>query len=156
MKVYQGNLFGKGKKFIIVVSRFNEFISKKLVEGAVDILMRHNVEEQGIEIIWVPGSLEILYMANKIAKENKQCDAIICLGAIIKGETAHFDFLASQVIKGISQISLTGNLPIISGVITADSLEQAIQRAGAKEGNKGASAAMAALEMANLPQVGFE
>jgi len=138
MKVYQGNLFGKGKKFIIVVSRFNEFISKKLVEGAVDILMRHNVEEQGIEIIWVPGSLEILYMANKIAKENKQCDAIICLGAII------------------SQISLTGNLPIISGVITADSLEQAIQRAGAKEGNKGASAAMAALEMANLPQIGFE
>ena len=111
--------------------------------------MRHGVEENGIEVIWVPGSLEILYVANKIAKK-KKCDAVICLGVIIKGGTSHFDFLASQVIKGISQISLSGNLPVISGIITADSLEQAIQRAGAKEGNKGAAAGLAALEMAGL------
>ncbi len=150
MKTYQGKLIGKGKKFTVVVSRFNDFIGKRLVEGAVDILVRHGVEENGIEIIWVPGCLEILYIANKIAKKGKKCDAIICLGAIIKGETSHFDFLATQVIKGISQISLSGNLPVISGIITADSLEQAIQRAGAKEGNKGADAGLAALEMADL------
>ncbi|OQX54282.1 MAG: 6,7-dimethyl-8-ribityllumazine synthase [Candidatus Omnitrophica bacterium 4484_213] len=149
MKTYQGKLIGKGKKFTLVVSRFNDFIGKRLVEGAVDVLVRHGVEENGIEVIWVPGSLEILYVANKMAKK-KKCDAVICLGAIIKGETSHFDFLASQVIKGISQISLSGNLPVVSGIITVDSLEQAIQRAGAKEGNKGTQAALAALEMANL------
>ncbi|MCK4859943.1 MAG: 6,7-dimethyl-8-ribityllumazine synthase, partial [Candidatus Omnitrophica bacterium] len=111
-----------------------------------------NVEEEEIEIIWVPGCSEILYAANKIAAKKEKFDAVICLGAIIKGETSHFDFLAAQVAKGISQISLSGNLPIVSGIITADSLEQAIQRAGAKEGNRGADAGLAALEMADLDE----
>ncbi|RKY38677.1 MAG: 6,7-dimethyl-8-ribityllumazine synthase [Candidatus Omnitrophota bacterium] len=150
MRTYQGELSGEGRRFAIVVSRFNEFISKRLLEGAVDMLTRHKVEEEKIGIFWVPGALELLYVANRLASKAEEWDVVICLGALLKGETSHFEFLSAQVIKGIAQISLNSSLPVISGVITADSLEQAIQRAGAKEGNKGASAALVALEMANL------
>lgn len=148
-KTYAGKLIARELKFAIVVSRFNEFISKKLLDGAVDTLERHDAEKEKIDIFWVPGSFEIPYVAAKLANA-KSYDAIICLGAVIRGDTPHFDYIAAEVTKGIAQISLTSGVPTIFGVITTETLEQAIERAGTKAGNKGADAANAAIEMANL------
>ena len=145
----QGNITGKDRKFGIVVSRFNEFISSRLLEGALDCLRRHDVSEQDIEIAWVPGSFEIPITALKMATSNKY-DAVICLGAVIRGATPHFDYIAAEVTKGIAQTNLQTGIPTLFGVITADTLEQAIERAGTKAGNKGWDAAMSAMEMADL------
>ncbi|MBI4713319.1 MAG: 6,7-dimethyl-8-ribityllumazine synthase [Planctomycetes bacterium] len=148
-KVYQGELAGNKKKFGIIVSRFNELITKKLLEGAEDYLVRHGVKTEGIDVVWVPGSFEIPLIAQRLVR-SKKYDAIICLGAIIKGETPHFDYIASESAKGIAQVSLANSIPIEFGIITAETVEQAMERAGIKRGNKGAQAAEAALEMANL------
>jgi 6,7-dimethyl-8-ribityllumazine synthase len=148
-KVYEGKLVSKGRKFGIVVSRFNEFISKKLLEGALDALTRHGVEDGEIEVAWVSGSFEIPYIA-KVMSESGRYDALLCLGAVIRGSTPHFDYIAAEVTKGIAQVSLSGNVPAIYGVITTDTIEQAIERAGTKAGNKGFDAAMTAIEMVNL------
>lgn len=150
MNIIEGELNGKGKKFALVVSRFNDFISKKLLEGALDCLKRHGTEEKDIDVVWVPGSFEIPYAAGKLAKGRKKYDAILCLGAIIRGETPHFEYVASVAAKGISQIGRETNIPVIFGIITADTVEQAINRAGVKDGNKGWSSALAGIEMANL------
>jgi len=148
-KRYEGILIGKGFKFAIVVSRFNELITTRLLEGAKDALLRHGVEEKDIDIAWTPGCLEIPVIANKLA-QSRRYDAVICLGAVIRGGTPHFEYVASEVNRGIGRVSLDTGLPIIQGIITADTLEQAIQRAGTKEGNKGFVAAVSAIEMANL------
>jgi len=148
-KSFEGTLLGKGLKFGLVVSRFNEFITKKLVEGAQDALLRHGVSEDSIDVAWVPGSFEIPLIAKKLA-QTKRYDAIICLGAVIRGGTPHFEYIAAEVTKGIAKVGLDTGLPIIYGVITADTLEQAIERAGTKEGNEGFRAATSAIEMANL------
>ncbi len=148
-KQFEGMLLGKGLKFGVVVSRFNEFISKKLLEGAQDALLRHGVSKDDIEIAWVPGSFEIPLIAKKLA-QTKRYDAVICLGAVIRGGTPHFDYIAAEVTKGIANVSLDTGLPVIYGVITTDTLEQAIERAGTKVGNKGFDAAVNAIEMANL------
>ena len=148
-KCFEGMLLGKGLRFGLVVSRFNEFISKKLLDGAQDALARHGVNDDDIDVAWTPGSLEIPLVALKMA-QTKQYDAIICLGVIIRGGTPHFDYVATELSKGIARIALDTGLPVIHGVITADTLEQAIERAGAKMGNKGFTAASSAIEMANL------
>jgi 6,7-dimethyl-8-ribityllumazine synthase len=148
-KTYEGNLIGKGLKFGIVVSRFNEFFSGKLLEGAKDALNRHGVAEIDIEVAWTPGSFEIPLIAQKMA-ESKKYNAVICLGAVIRGGTPHFDYIASEVAKGIANVSLKTGVPVIFGVITTDTLEQAIERSGTKDGNKGFDAAVSAIEMANL------
>jgi len=148
-KLYEGVLLGKGLKFALVVSRFNEFISKKLLEGAQDALLRHGVGEADIEVAWVPGSFEIPLAAKKLA-QSKKYDAVICLGAVIRGGTPHFEYIAAEVTKGIAKVSLDTELPVVYGVITAENLEQAIERAGTKAGNKGFDAAVEAIEMANL------
>ena len=148
-KVFEGVLLGKGLKFGLVASRFNEFITKKLVEGAQDALLRHGVSEDDIEIAWVPGTFEIPLVAKKLAL-TKRYDAVICLGAVIRGATPHAEYIAAEVTKGIAKIGLDTGLPVIYGVITADTLEQAIERAGTKKGNKGFEAAMSAIEMTNL------
>ena len=148
-KIFEGTLLGKGLKFGLVVSRFNEFITKKLLEGAQDALLRHGVNEEGIEIAWVPGSFEIPLVAKKLA-QTKRYDAVICLSAVVRGGTPHFDYIAAEVSKGIAKVGLETGLPVIYGVITADTLEQAIERAGTKMGNKGFEAAVSAIEMANL------
>ena len=148
-KLYEGVLLGKGLKFALVVSRFNEFISKKLLEGAQDALLRHGVGEADIEVAWVPGSFEIPLAAKKLA-QSKKYDAVICLGAVIRGGTPHFEYIAAEVTKGIAKVSLDAELPVVYGVITAENLEQAIERAGTKAGNKGFDAAVEAIEMANL------
>lgn len=148
-KVFQGMLLGEGLKFGVVVSRFNEFITRKLVEGAQDALLRHGVNEENIDIAWVPGSFEIPLIVKKLA-QTKKYDAIICLGAVIRGETPHFEYIATEVTKGIAKLGLEAELPISYGIITADSLEQAIERAGAKAGNRGFNAAVDAIEMVNL------
>ena len=148
-KHFEGVLLGKGLKFGLVVSRFNEFITKKLLEGAQDALLRHSVSQEDIEIAWVPGSFEIPLIAKKLA-QTKQYDAVICLGAVVRGGTPHFEYIAAEVSKGIAKVSLETGLPVIYGVITADTLEQAIDRAGTKMGNKGFDAAVTAIEMANL------
>ena len=150
-KIYEGKLIAKGKKFGIVVSRFNEFISKKLLEGALDGLMRHGAEDKDIEVAWVTGSFEIPHIA-KLMAESKKYDAVICLGAVIRGATPHFDYIAAEVTKGIAQISMYCNVPAIYGVITTDNIEQAIERAGTKSGNKGFDAAMTAIEIVNLKE----
>lgn len=149
MKVIEGKLNAKDLKFGIVVGRFNEFISSKLLGGAIDALKRHGAEEKAIEVIWSPGSFEIPLIAKKMAKSAKY-DAVICLGAVIRGGTPHFDYIASEVSKGIANAMLDTEVPIIFGVLTTDSIEQAIERAGTKSGNKGFDAAMSAIEMANL------
>ena len=149
MKVYEGQLIATGKKFGIVASRFNEFITNKLLEGALDALKRHGAVEKDIEIAWVPGSFEIPLGALRMA-ESKKYDAVICVGAVIRGSTPHFDFIAAEVTKGIAQIGLQTGVPVIYGVITPDTLEQAIERAGKKAGNKGFQAAMSAIEMVSL------
>jgi len=146
---FEGVLLGKGLKFGLVVSRFNEFLTKKLLEGAQDALLRHGVNQEDIEIAWVPGSFEIPLIAKKLA-ETKRFDAVICLGAVVRGGTPHFEYIAAEVTKGIAKVGLETGLPVIYGVLTADTLEQAIERAGTKMGNRGFDAAVEAIEMANL------
>ncbi len=146
---YEGKLDAKGLKFAIVVSRFNDFITDRLLGGALDVLLRHNASEGDIDVIKVPGSYELLFAVKK-ATEKKKYNAIIALGAIIRGETPHFDYLSSAVTKEIVSISLDKDVPVASGVITTETLEQAIERAGSKAGNRGAEAAFSAIEMANL------
>jgi len=148
-KQYEGMLLGKGLKFGVVISRFNEFFSKKLLEGAQDALLRHGVSEEDIEIAWTPGSFEMPLIAQKLA-QTKKYDAVICLGAVIRGGTPHFDYIAAEVTKGIAKVNMDTGVPVIYGVITTDTLEQAIERSGTKAGNKGFDAAVSAIEMANL------
>ncbi|MCM0650222.1 6,7-dimethyl-8-ribityllumazine synthase [Clostridium swellfunianum] len=149
MKMYEGNLIAQELKFGIIVGRFNEFIGGKLLSGALDALKRHGVEESEIEIAWVPGAFEIPLAAKKMAKTNKY-DAVICLGAVIRGSTPHFEYVSSEVSKGVANVSLETEIPVIFGVLTTDTIEQAIERAGTKAGNKGYDAAVTAIEMANL------
>jgi 6,7-dimethyl-8-ribityllumazine synthase len=149
---YEGKLLGEGLRFGLVVSRFNEFISHKLLDGAFDALLRHGVRREDLEVAWVPGSFEMPLVAKRMAQSGRYA-AVICLGSIIRGGTPHFDYIAAEVTKGIANTSLETGLPIIFGVITADNLEQAIERAGTKMGNKGFDAAVSALEMANLMRV---
>ena len=149
MRTLEGNITGQGLKFGIVVARFNELITGKLLEGALDALRRHGAVEDNISVVWVPGSLEIPATAKRLAKQGEY-DAIVCLGAIIKGGTSHYELVAGQCAKGIAQVGLEVKTPIIFGVVTAETLEQAIERAGTKAGNRGADAAMTAMEMANL------
>ena len=148
-KTYEGKLVADQLKFGLVVSRFNEFISKQLLAGALDALNRHGAQEENIEIAWVPGSFEIPLVARKMAESGKY-HAVICLGAVIQGGTPHYQYIASEAAKGVAQVGLTTGVPTIFGVITADTLEQAIERAGTKSGNKGWDAAESAIEMANL------
>ena len=148
-KQFEGKLLGEGLRFGVVVSRFNEFITQKLLQGAQDALLRHGVGEADIEVTWVPGSFEIPLIAKKLA-ESKRYDAVICLGAVVRGGTPHFDYVAAEVSKGVAKVGLETGLPVIFGIITADTLEQAIERAGTKMGNRGFEAAEHALEMANL------
>lgn len=149
MKTYEGKLISSNLKFGILVGRFNEFIGGKLLSGAIDALKRHGADENDIEITWVPGAFEIPLIAKKMAKSNKY-DAVICLGAVIRGSTPHFDYVSSEVSKGIATVSLDTEIPVIFGVLTTDTIEQAIERAGTKAGNKGYEAAVTAIEMANL------
>ena len=149
MKTYEGNVVAQGLKFGIIVGRFNEFIGGKLLGGALDALKRHGVEEGEIEIAWVPGAFEIPLAAKKMAKSEKY-DAVICLGAVIRGSTPHFDYVSGEVTKGIASVSLETEVPVVFGVLTTDTIEQAINRAGLKSGNKGFECAMDALEMASL------
>lgn len=148
-KVYQGSLLAQGHRFVLIVSRFNDFISSRLLEGAQDALLRHGAREEDIEVVWTPGSFELPLVAKKMA-ESKRYSAVICLGAIIRGGTPHFEYVAAETSKGIARVSLDTGVPVIFGVITADTLEQAIERAGTKEGNMGAKAAISGIEMANL------
>ncbi|MDP8298892.1 MAG: 6,7-dimethyl-8-ribityllumazine synthase [Candidatus Tantalella remota] len=147
--VIEGHMIAKGKKFGIVVSRFNEFVSTKLLEGAVDTLGKHGVVEKDVSVVWVPGSFEIPMLAKKLAGSGKY-DGVICLGAIIRGETPHFDLIASEAAKGVAKVAMDSDVPCVFGVITTDNLEQALDRAGTKSGNKGRDAARTAIEMCNL------
>jgi 6,7-dimethyl-8-ribityllumazine synthase len=149
MNVLEGKLAGEGLKIALVVSRFNSFITERLVEGALDCLRRHGVAESGLTMVRVPGAWEIPLVAKRLA-QGKTHDAVICLGAVIRGSTPHFDYVAAEVSKGIAQVSLESSVPIAFGVLTTDTLEQAVERAGSKAGNKGYAAAEAALEMVNL------
>ncbi len=149
IKTNEGKLIAGGLNFGIVVGRFNEFISSKLLGGAIDALLRHGAEESNIEVSWVPGAFEIPLVASKMAA-SKKFDAVICVGAVIRGSTPHFDYVSSEVSKGIAKVSLDSGLPVIFGVLTTDTIEQAIERAGTKAGNKGYDAAVTAIEMANL------
>ncbi|MGG3841731.1 6,7-dimethyl-8-ribityllumazine synthase [Anoxybacillus kestanbolensis] len=149
MNVYEGNLVGTGLKVGIVVVRFNEFITSKLLSGALDGLKRHGVEEQHIDVAWVPGAFEIPLVAKKMA-ESKKYDAVITLGAVIRGATSHYDYVCNEVAKGTSHAALSSGIPVIFGVLTTDTIEQAIERAGTKAGNKGWEAALSAIEMANV------
>ena len=149
MKTYEGKLVGENIKIGIIVARFNEFITGKLLAGAMDGLKRENVAEDDIEVVWVPGAFEIPLIASKMAK-SKQYDAIICLGAVIRGATSHYDYVCSEVSKGIAQVSLASEIPVMFGVLTTDNIEQAIERAGSKSGNKGFECAQGAIEMVNL------
>jgi len=148
MKEIKGNLIGKGKRFALVISRFNEFISKRLVDGAIDCLMRHGVNEQDITLYWTPGSYEIPGVARRI--RDLKYDCIICLGAVIRGDTPHFDYIANEVTKGIATLNLERGIPLVYGIITADTTDQAVERAGTKMGNKGWDAAITGLELADL------
>lgn len=152
MKTNEGNLLVSGSKFAIVVGRFNEFISSKLLGGAIDGLIRHGAREEDIEVTYVPGAFEIPLVAQKLAASG-HFDAVICVGAVIRGSTPHFDYVAGEVSKGIAKVSLDTGIPVIFGVLTTDSIEQAIERAGTKVGNKGYDAAVTAIEMANLLKV---
>jgi 6,7-dimethyl-8-ribityllumazine synthase len=149
MKTFEGELQAKGLKFAIIVSRFNDFITGKLLDGAVDALVRHGASEQSIDIIKVPGAYEIPLAAKKVSDKKKH-DAVICLGTIIRGATPHFDFVASEAAKGIATASMDSGVPIAFGVLTTDTIEQAIERAGTKSGNKGWDCALVAIEMAQL------
>jgi 6,7-dimethyl-8-ribityllumazine synthase len=147
--IYQGKLLGEGLRFGIVVARFNEFIAGRLLEGARDALQRHGVADKSVDVIWVPGAFEIPLTAKRLAQSGRY-DAVICLGAVIRGGTPHFDYIASEVAKGVAAVGLSTSVPTIFGVLTTDTIEQAIERAGTKAGNKGFDAAVAAIEMANL------
>lgn len=149
MKVLEGNLIAKGIKVGIVVGRFNEFIGSKLLSGTLDTLRRHGADEADVSVAWVPGAFEIPLTAKKMAKSGKY-DAVICLGAVIRGATAHFEYVSAEVSKGIAAVGLDSEIPVIFGVLTVDSIEQAIERAGTKAGNKGSEAAASAIEMVNL------
>ena len=149
MKVLEGNLVEEGLKIGIVAARFNEFIVSKLIGGAEDALKRHGVREDDIELAWVPGAFEIPLIAQKMAN-SKKYDAVICLGAVIKGSTSHYDYVCAEVSKGIATVSLNSNIPVMFGVLTTDSIEQAIERAGTKAGNKGFDVAVSAIEMCNV------
>ena len=148
-KVNEGCLVIKGKRFALVVSRFNDFVTKSLLEGCCDTLKRHGAKDNEIEVSWVPGAFEIPTVAMRLAR-SKKFDAVICLGTVIRGDTPHFDFIAGEAAKGVAQVSMQTGLPVIFGVITADTMEQAIERAGTKGGNKGKDAALNAIEMVNL------
>ncbi|WP_270171682.1 6,7-dimethyl-8-ribityllumazine synthase [Paenibacillus sp. SYP-B4298] len=150
-KIYEGHLVSKGLKYGIVAGRFNEFITGKLVSGALDCLKRHGVEDAEIELAWVPGAFEIPLIAQKMAESGKY-DAVITLGAVIRGSTPHFDYVCNEAAKGVAAVSLKTGVPTIFGVLTTDSIEQAVERAGTKAGNKGWEAAATAIEMANLTQ----
>ena len=149
MTVFEGKLVAENIKIGIVAARFNEFITSKLLSGAIDSLKRENVKEDDIDIAWVPGAFEIPLIASKMAKSRKY-DAVICLGAVIRGSTSHYDYVCSEVSKGIAQISLGSEVPVMFGVLTTDTIEQAIERAGTKAGNKGSECAQGAIEMVNL------
>jgi 6,7-dimethyl-8-ribityllumazine synthase len=151
-KVFEGHLVGSGLKIGIVVGRFNEFITSKLLSGAEDALKRHGVNEDSVDIAWVPGAFEIPMIAQKLAKSNKY-DAVITLGTVIRGSTPHFDYVCNETAKGVASTALNTGVPVIFGVLTTDSIEQAIERAGTKAGNKGWEAAVSAIEMANLYRV---
>lgn len=149
IRQHEGHLSAKGFRFGIIVSRFNEFISSKLLSGAFDVLRRHDAQDENIEVFWVPGSFEIPLIAKKVARSGR-FDAVICLGAVIRGGTPHFEYVASEVAKGIALVGLETEIPVMFGIITSDTLEQAIERAGTKAGNKGWDAALGAIEMVNL------
>lgn len=149
MKTLEGKLVAEGMKVGIVASRFNEFIVSKLVSGAVDGLIRHNVNDDDISVAWVPGAFEISVIADKMAKSGKY-DAVICVGAVIRGATSHYDYVCNEVSKGIAQASMSSGVPVLFGILTTDSIEQAIERAGTKAGNKGYDCALSAIEMVNL------
>lgn len=149
MRVLEGKLVSKGIKVGIVAGRFNEFITSKLIEGAVDGLRRHDVKEEDITLAWVPGAFEIPLIASKMA-DTKQYDVILCLGAVIRGSTSHYDYVCNEVSKGIAHVSLESKIPVMFGVLTTDTIEQAIERAGTKAGNKGFECAVGAIEMVNL------
>lgn len=149
MKTLEGNLVSKEIRVGIVVARFNEFITSKLLGGAMDGLLRHNVAEDDIHVAWVPGAFEIPLVASKMAKSGKY-DAVICLGAVIRGATSHYDYVCNEVSKGVASISLENDIPVMFGVLTTDNIEQAIERAGSKSGNKGYDCALGAIEMVNL------
>ncbi len=149
VKIIQGEMVVKNKRFGIVASRFNDFITQRLLDGCVDTLKRHGADENDISVVWVPGAFEIPPIAQRLAN-SKRFDAVICLGTVIRGSTPHFDYIASESAKGIAAVSLKTEIPTIFGVITADNLEQAIERAGTKDGNKGKDAAVTAIEMVNL------
>ena len=148
-KSYEGSLLGKGLKFGLIVSRFNEFFTQKLLDGAQDALLRHGVNEADIEVAWTPGSFEIPLVAQKMA-QSKKYDAVICLAAVIRGGTPHWEYIAAEATKGIARVSLETGVPVINSIITTETLEQAIERAGSKAGNKGFDAAVSAIETANL------
>ena len=149
MKVLEGNLVAQNIKVALVAARFNEFITSKLVSGAMDGLLRHNVKNENVEIAWVPGAFEIPLIASKMAKTGRYA-AVICLGAVIRGTTSHYDYVCSEVSKGIAAVSLNSSIPVMFGVLTTDNIEQAIERAGTKAGNKGYDCALGAIEMVNL------
>ena len=149
MKTFEGRLVAEGLKVGIIVARFNEFIGSKLLSGAVDGLVRHGVNDDDFEVAWVPGAFEIPVAAQRMA-QSKKYDAIICLGAVIKGSTSHYDYVCAEVSKGVASVSLQYGLPVMFGVLTTDNIEQAIERAGTKAGNKGYDCALSAIEMANL------
>ena len=149
MKTYEGNLVSRGIRVGIVAARFNEFITSRLVDGALDGLKRHETAEADIQIAWVPGAFEIPLIASKMAKSGKY-DAVICLGAVIRGSTSHYDYVCAEVSKGIAQVSLSSGVPVLFGVLTTDTIEQAIERAGTKAGNKGFDCAQSAVEMVKL------
>lgn len=149
VNVIEGKLVGRGAKIGIVVSRFNEFITSKLLDGALDVLTRHEVEDDNISVAWVPGAFEIPLVAKKMTQSGKY-DVVICLGAVIRGATTHYDYVCSEVSKGVAQVSLQTGVPTIFGVVTTENIEQAVERAGTKAGNKGADSAMVALEMISL------
>ncbi|HON05517.1 MAG TPA: 6,7-dimethyl-8-ribityllumazine synthase [Candidatus Ratteibacteria bacterium] len=152
MKIFEGNLSAEGKRFGIVASRFNEFLTKNLLDGAIDCLRRHGTKDQDIDVVWVPGSFEIGFAARKMSTMKKY-DAIICLGVILRGATPHFEYVAGQVTRLLGQINSEGIVPVVYGIIIADNIEQATERAGTKMGNKGWSAALSAIEMANINQI---
>jgi 6,7-dimethyl-8-ribityllumazine synthase len=152
MTTYEGKLSGKGMKFALVVGRFNEFISSRLYEGALDCLRRHDVADGDVDVAWVPGAFEMPLVAKRLVAAGKY-DVVICLGAVIRGNTPHFDYVASEAAKGIAKVSLDSGVPVVFGVLTTETIEQAVERAGTKAGNRGWSAAATALEMANLGRV---
>ena len=149
MKVLKGRLTAENSTFSIVCSRFNEFMTQQLLDGAVDTLIRHGASEKNLKIVWVPGAFEVPYAAMKLARRG-DADAVICLGAVVRGDTPHFDYIAAESAKGIAQASLSTGIPVIYGIITSDTIEQAMERSGSKAGNKGRDAAVSAIEMVNL------